>query len=157
MDKDYTYIIGGRHSCELKHGFYVRSFLEICEERKNLRRIYKNLMTIKRYKWLYRNFYKCLDKENPSEDEMFNSQYVKDKGYLVRYEMEPFDSGRKALVISKFGYCLGMIDEKYLNARIHSVSEELAFLNANIKKLRPMFREYKKSKGVNKVDINNEI
>ena len=61
----------------------------------------------------------------------------------------------ESINISKYEYCLAYIDEDFLNHKIYTVSEELAFLNANIKKLKPYFREWKKSHNVKKVDMSN--
>lgn len=144
-DRDYAYLIGSKYQNDLTWGFNIKEFLNMCAERKQLLAAYKTLMRIK----ADHIYYSC-HRNNP-----FNDEYTKVMGYLYRRNLDTDTAmNGKTIGISRYEYCLAYIDENFLNHKIYTVSEELAFLNANIKKLKPFFREWKKSHNVKKVNMS---
>lgn len=138
--KDYGYLIGYKYIDDLEIGLYIRDFLNMCSERKQLVREYKSLYGIKtKYK------------------RQHNTDYDKAMGYLYMFTRNQYITQKKVNSISNYMYCLAMIDENYLNQKLYIISEEIAFLNVNIKKLKPFFREYKKKNNIRKIDINKTL
>ena len=138
--KDYGYLIGYKYIDDLEIGLYIRDFLNMCSERKQLVREYKSLYGIKtKYKRHH------------------NTDYNKAMGYLYMFTRNQYITQKKVNSISNYMYCLAMIDENYLNQKLYIISEEIAFLNVNIKKLKPFFREYKKKNNIRKIDINKTL
>lgn len=144
-DKDYAYLIGFMYRKGVEQGPLIPYFVEMCVARKRLVSVYKTLMRIKEKHIQTRHI------RIP-----FNDYYIKAIGYLQKFRERGIISKYKEKIeISDFEYCLAMVDEDFLNKKINVVSEELAFLNANIKVLLPYFRRYKKDRGISgKYDIS---
>lgn len=145
-EKDYAYLIGSEYVEDMDIGFCIKEFLKICEDRKQTVAVYKTLMRIKA---MYRK--KHVLKTNGGNP--FNDSYAKAMGYLYMFTNNLATNG-KSIAISKYEYCLALVDEDYLNNKITTTYEKLAFLNANIKVLKPHFRNWKRLENVKKVNMS---
>lgn len=145
-DRDYAHYLGDLYLDEdgSFNGFTIKTFLDMCIEKRRLVAAYK---TLSRVKADYRR--------------TFNTEYDKHMGYAYMFNLKPYTITNHDSLnikgISHYEYCLARINEDYLNHKLHSISEELSFLNMNIKVMRPLFREYKRRCGKKKISLNDDI
>ena len=138
LKNDYAYLVGSEYVDDIENGFYIAQFFDMCKERNKLVREYKALMNLKR------KFSKDSIREDYKEA-YYNSDYNKDMGYLYMRHIFDLERSNPPLAISKYSYCLAHVinGDSYLNHKIHVLNEEIAFLNANIKAIKPHVRAYK--------------